>query len=227
MAVKLSIILMFIFSINAMAGWLDPFSDKVSEGNNLFKEKKYGEARRSYSEAEKDASSAEERKRLSFNKGDADYMSGNNGSAMNEYRDALTSEDPEVRKKGYFNLGNSLLKEGKKREAAESYMNALKIDPGYEKAKKNIEYILKHKNDKNRQQDNRQKSRDGSGGEAGNDKNEENKNDASRSMNSAGKERGKHMDRDQVKNIFESMKDNPVRRQKGSGKGRRELEKNW
>jgi hypothetical protein len=109
------------------------------------------------------------------------------------------------------------MKMGKKKEAAENFIKALQIDPSYEKAKRNLEYLLKDKpqdkqqqNNDNSSEGNKQQQNSGSGRK----NNEQNKSD-----NQKGSA--------QVKNMLESMKNKPVRRQKGNGDGKKFLEKYW
>ena len=92
------------------SAWLDPYRDEVSDGNSQYHNKKYDKSKRHYESAEKYAPGNEDRKNLSFNKGDADYMLGNYDSAIANYRRALQSEDKDVQKKAFFNLGNTYLK---------------------------------------------------------------------------------------------------------------------
>jgi tetratricopeptide (TPR) repeat protein len=90
-----------------------------------------------------------ERKKISFNRGCAAYMSGDYEGAIAHFRDAAASDDAGVQKKAFFNMGNAYQKMNRTREAFESYHNALKIDPQYDSARKNIEYLLKKRDDEN------------------------------------------------------------------------------
>jgi len=209
--------MIIIFSLSVFTAWIDPFDDKVSEGNRNYNDGKFSEAMTSYREAEKYAPDEKKKNILEFNKGNAEFRMDNNESALGRYRNSMNSGDPEVQKKALYNAGTTYMKMGKKKEAAENFIKALQIDPGYEKAKKNLEYLLKEKPQDKQQQNsdsqnsgNSQQKKDGSG---------QNKNDTGKGdvkKNSA-----------QVKNLLESMKNKPVRRQKGNGDGKRFLEKYW
>ncbi|PKN95848.1 MAG: hypothetical protein CVU43_23760, partial [Chloroflexi bacterium HGW-Chloroflexi-5] len=135
-----------------MCAWLDPYKDEVAQGNKQLKDKNITEAKKHYQNAERYAPSRDDLKNLEFNKAVADFISGDTDSAMDGYRNALRSEDRNVQKKAFYSLGNVYYKAGKKKEAAQAYMNALKLDPNYENAKKNLEYIFLYneKEDQNR-----------------------------------------------------------------------------
>jgi len=112
-------------------------------------------------------------------------------------------------------MGNTFLKQKKYKEAAESYIKSLEIDPNYEKAKKNLEYLLKEQ--KNQQQDNKGSGENSdSKDKSGKDKKESEAGNSEKKMNDI-----------QVKNLLDSMKKKPVRKQKGKGDGKKYLEKYW
>jgi Ca-activated chloride channel family protein len=227
------IVILAVFS----AAWLDPYRDAVSSGNREFQEKKYNGAKRYYRKAERYAPGQEDRKKLSFNQGDAEYMLEDYESAVADFRRALQSEDRDVQKKALFNIGNARVKEGNYREAVEAYVNALKIDPEYLPAKKNLEHLLKKKENKN--QDDKNDGKDGNRGQQG--RNKEKKDDRKDAGNRGGtggkndpaagtRDRppgGQGMNPEQIRNIIRSMEKSPVRRQKGGGDERRSLEKSW
>ncbi len=206
--------------------WLDPFRDEVKQGNEEFGNKKYNAAKTHYHRAEKYAPGEEAKKKLAFNTGDADYMSELHDDAIAGFEQALKSDDKDVQKKAFFNIGNALVKQGKYDEAVQSYINALNIDPGYEKAKKNIEYLLMKKDKDKEKQDGKdgrgKDDRDGKG-----NKDKEGGKQQDRKNSRAGKEGASGLNRAQVRNLLDSMKQSPVRRYKGKGDERRNLEKPW
>ncbi len=222
--------LLSVLAASSLA-WLDPYRDAVSSGNEEFGKQKYNNAKRYYENAERYAPTENEKKKLSFNNGDADYMLENLESALSGFQQAIQSDDRDVQKKAFFNAGNAYLKQKNYREAINAYMNALKIDPDYAKAKKNIEYVLKQMDNRNRQNDkdkkenkdkngDKQKNKDGSSkGDKNQDKNQGKKRDS--------RQGGGQMNREQVQNILRSLQQSPVRRQKGGGDERRKLEKFW
>lgn len=201
-------------SLAVFTAWIDPFSDAVSKGNREYNNGKFSEAMKSYKEAEKHAPDESKKNMLEFNRGNAEFRMNNTESAVGRYRNSLNSGDPDVQKKALYNTGTAYMKMGKKREAAESFIKALQIDPSYEKAKKNLEYLLKNRpQDKNRKSD----------GSSGDNKGESGRSDSGNSDGRGNDKKGSS----QVRNMLESMKSKPVRRQKGNGDGKRYLEKYW
>ncbi len=210
--------------------WIDPFKDLVHEGNRFYENGKYDESMEKYKDSEKYLPHKNSKYGVAFNRGDALYKKGKYGEAIDSYKYSLGSSDPAIQKKAFFNMGNASLKLGKYREAMESYSNALKIDPNYVNAKKNIEYMLKNMQDRNNQQNNKDISQKDNKGNSG--KNEEKKKENENSDKSNGSSSGKDgqkskMTREQIENILKSMRNKPVRRQKEREDGRRTLEKYW
>ncbi|HON79392.1 MAG TPA: tetratricopeptide repeat protein [Spirochaetota bacterium] len=220
--------------------WLDPYRDRVDDGNSRFHQKKYDGALNSYRDAEGYAPNLSERNKLKFNHGDVEYMRGDYDGALHNFRESLKSGDRDVQKKALFNMGNSLLKKGDTEGALNAYINALKIDPAYMPAKKNIEYILKKKDDP-KDKKNRKNDKNGNRDKQGNPDRQQGKGDKDR--NKGDKDRNKNrgeqentmqnksprgtISREQLKNILESMKNKPVRRLRGKADGRSVPEKNW
>lgn len=214
--------------------WLDPYRDAVSSGNDEYQQKKYNNAKRYYEKAEQYAPGEDDKKKLSFNMGDADYMLEDYDNALAGYQRSIQSDDRDVQKKAFFNAGNAYVKQKNYREAIQSYMNALKIDPNYDRAKKNIEYLLKQMENKNNQDknkgnkdkkdnnDNKRQNKDKSGQDKKNQQEERNRRQQKRDRQGGGQ-----MNREQVQNILRSLEKSPVRRHKGGGDEKRKLEKYW
>ena len=210
-------VLIILISLSVFTAWIDPFNDKVTDGNSNYNNGKFPEAMNSYKEAEKYAPDEKKKNMLDFNRGNAEFRMNNDEAAIGRYRNSMNSDDPEVQKKAFYNAGTTYMKMGKKREAAESFIKALQIDPSYEKAKKNLEYLIK------KQQQDRQQNNDGQGS---GDKQGQKNTDLGKGNSNKDKADDKKSSA-QVKNMLESMKNKPVRRQKGSGDGKRYLEKYW
>ncbi len=213
-----------LLAVPVCTGWLDPFRESVSAGNQSFLEKKYDEAMDSYRNGEKYADSGD-RALLSFNRGAAEYMKGDYEKAVNSFQESLSSDSSEIQKKALFNMGNALFRQNKKSEAFDAWSGALKIDPEYEAPRKNIEYLLRKqdqdKDKKNSDSDKKNQS------ENKQDKNDQQKKTEDHGMSGKRQQSGQKMDRAQLKNLLESMKKKPLERKKGKGNGRKYLEKNW
>jgi len=206
---------LIILTILVFTAWIDPFKDEVELGNRSYDNKDPKQALEHYKEAEKHAPDDKKKGMLDFNKGDAHYQLGNYDIANDKFKSSISSENPDVQKRALFNMGNTFLKQKKYKEAAESYIKSLEIDPNYEKAKKNLEYLLKEQ--KNQQQDNKGSGENSdSKDKSGKDKKESEAGNSEKKMNDI-----------QVKNLLDSMKKKPVRKQKGKGDGKKYLEKYW
>jgi len=208
--------------------WIDPYRDEVREGNRLFGEKDYHGAGERYRAAEKYAPREKDRDRLRFNHGDARYMQGDYDGALDHFRGSLRSGDPETQKKALFNAGNAYLKKGDYRAASGAYIDALKIDPEYLPAKKNLEHLMRM----NKKEESRQRDPGDRDGRDGIGKDREGGGSDGRSgaqKRDAGdpKQAGGRISAEQARNLQESMTNRPVRREKGTGDGRRELDKQW
>lgn len=225
--IKKSRILIIFSSLYLLIGWLDPYADEVSKGNKKYADKKYSDAVENYKRADNHAPGDDDKKRLSFNKGAALQQSGETDRAAAEYKKALELGDPDLQKRALFNLGNMHLKAGRDKEAFDSYMSALKIDPNYEKAKKNIEYMLKKKQKGDDNPNDKDKSGDDKNSRQQNQNKNESRQDAKNKQEPSPSSTKKKMSPEEAKAALESMKKNAVRRQKGSGKDARYLEKFW
>jgi len=206
--------IVIIFTALLLIAWIDPFKDAVENGNRSYEKNDSKKALEYYKEAEKQAPDDKQKAMLDFNRGDAHYQLGNYDIAVDKFKSSIASENPDLQKKALLNIGNSYLKQKKYKEAADSYIKALEIDPNYGKAKKNLEYLLKEQKNKDQNgNDNKNES-----GDQGNSKDKK-ENDSKNSE--------KKMSDIQARNLLESMKNKPVRKQKGKGDGTKYLEKYW
>jgi tetratricopeptide (TPR) repeat protein len=215
--------LLIVATAFLMCAWLDPYKDEVAQGNRQLKDKNITEAKQHYKHAERYAPSGDDLKNLEFNKAAADFISGDTDSAIDGYRNALRSEDKNVQKKAFYSLGNVYYKARKKKEAAQAYMNALKLDPKYENAKKNLEYIFLY-NGKEDQNRNRNDDGESNKGDDDKDKNRKNKKNQKKFGDD---DSGRKLDMQQARNILESMKHSKVRQEKGKRHASHSLEKYW
>lgn len=216
---------LIIYAMLSLA-WLDPYHDEVEIGNREFHAKNYEKAQEHYGFATPYAPNEKEKNKLGFNQGDARYMRGDYGTAVEHFKRALLSEDREVQKKAYLNMGNAHLRKGETEEAINAYISALKIDPAYEKAKKNLEYILKKKDQDKDKKNQGDKSSDRDKDQS---KEDDSRDDSPRGRQGEGKDRRDTgtISKEQMMNILKSMQNKPVRRMKGKDDGKRVLDKPW
>ncbi len=87
--------------------------------------------------------------RVHYNLGTALLRLGEGKSAREELAQVLRTQDPELRVRSFYNLGNAIAETGGQasaselRQAAEAYRRALLLDPGRQDAKWNLELTLK------------------------------------------------------------------------------------
>jgi Ca-activated chloride channel homolog len=195
-----------------LMAFLDPFADRVSEGNTNFNDKKYLDAEKSYTQAEQYLPSNKAGPDLAFNQGDARYMLGDYDGAIENYRRALDSTNRDVQKKALFNIGNAYVKKEDRQSAADAYMASLAIDPKYGNAKKNLENLFR-KDEKKSDKDDKNKNN-------GDDK-KKGQGQSGKDQQQKGGQKGQQqkISADQLGQMMEMMKKKPVRRDRNKEKG--------
>ena len=109
--------------------------------------------------------------RLHYNAGTAAYRAGEFGKATNDLNAAVLSSDPELLKRAYYNLGNSLYRIGEKeadpsamsanwQQSLASFDSALKLDPKDPDAKFNRDLVAKRLEELKQQQSKNQQGKD-------------------------------------------------------------------
>ncbi len=222
-----------LICIVTLSGFLDPFADSVRKGNSAYDSGNFEQALDDYVGAEKYAPSEKSKDSLAFNQGAALYKAGRYDEAITSFERSIKTGNNELQKKAFFNIGNTYAAKGDYEHALEAYVNALKIDPDYLKAKRNIEYLF---NEQKKQQDEKnQKSSSQPGNnddQTGNDSDrtsaDDKKQTSEESKNQTATEGQSQdqMEMTQVMNLLKSLKQRPVERKKGSF-GERRLEKDW
>ncbi len=151
--VKVILVLVSIFS-TAYASAQNP-SKYIREGNDLYENKKFNEAETSYLKAlETDSTDI----RGLFNRADALYQQENYseaGQIFNKLTNKALSENDQA--SIWHNLGNTMLKSKKYKEAAQAYKNALRKDPADMDTKYNLSYALEKLKEQQKKQQNKNK----------------------------------------------------------------------
>ena len=131
----------------------------VRDGNRLFNEGRFEEARERYLDALRESPTSP---LIRFNEGNALYESAEFRQALDAYQQAITTEDPSLQAKAWYNLGNALYRQQMLQESVEAYRQALRSDPTDPDAKHNLEWVLKqmeqqqNQSDQNQNQDQQQ-----------------------------------------------------------------------
>lgn len=135
---------------------------EIEEGNRLFEEQRYQEARARYLEALR---KAPELALAHFNEGAALYREGDFESSAEAYMDALGRSDPEWRSQAWYNLGNAMLEQQQAEGAIDAYKEALRLNPADQDAKHNLEYALRLLQQQQQQEQDQQDQDGGEGDE--------------------------------------------------------------
>ena len=135
------ILILIVLGLLASGLYAQNAKKYVRKGNKEFEKGEYSEAEVQYRKAlDKNPNSYKGK----FNLGDAMYQQDNveeSGKLFNELTAANVS--PEVKAKSFYNLGNTMMKAKKYKEAVEAFKQSLKLDPTDYNAKYNLEYARK------------------------------------------------------------------------------------
>ncbi len=130
---------------------------KNEEGNRLYKEKKYDEALKRYTEAQLEAPDAPQ---LHYNLGNVLFRKGELEKARDEYLRALAAADRGLDPRAVYNMGNTFFSQQQYKEAISAYQRALKLNPSDADAKRNLELaLLRMQQQKQRKQQQKQGDR--------------------------------------------------------------------
>jgi hypothetical protein len=118
----------------------DALHESTTEGRRLYDAGKYAEALAAYGRGR-----AEEPDNpvLAFNVGDTLLAMGKADEALSEYRKALSSEDPKLKARTHYNIGNAYLRKEDLRRAIDAYRQSLLQDATQKDAKRNLELALR------------------------------------------------------------------------------------
>lgn len=131
---KLFLLITALALVNLGAG--NRGASLVEEGNRLFNEEKYDEALTKYSEAQLGLPEAPA---IYYNIGDVQYEKNDYEKASALFQKAGESKDRSLNARAGYNLGNTLYKEDKFKEAVGAYKSSLKLNPDDKDAKYNYE----------------------------------------------------------------------------------------
>ncbi len=139
-------IAVLLFAWNLAQLWRDSNSHAATaHGVKSFNQKKYGQAVRSFGEANAIAPSSQR----AFNLGTSQVAAGNREQGSSTLAKAMT--DPKLRADALFNRGNSALASNAYDYAIRDYSDVLRIHPRDPGAKRNLEIALARKSMQQRQ----------------------------------------------------------------------------
>jgi tetratricopeptide (TPR) repeat protein len=157
--VILTIFCMMVVSVS-LSGQED--REYIRKGNKLYKKSEFAGSEGMYRRAQAQEKQGGD---AGFNLGGALYKQGRFGEAAGEFSKAAVSSEGDSLKQaeGFYNLGNSLVKEQKFEEGIEAYINSLKLNPGDIQAKYNLAWAkdqLKKQEEQQKQQDDNKENKD-------------------------------------------------------------------
>ena len=112
---------------------------KNREGNRLFAEGKYEDAEKAYLDAQVKSPGKPE---VLYNLGNALIKQKKTDQGIQSLRQAQSKGDKGIQERSWYNSGNALFSMDKFQDAAEAYIQALRIDPTDKDAKHNLEMAL-------------------------------------------------------------------------------------
>jgi tetratricopeptide (TPR) repeat protein len=130
-----------VVTVALFGGWINPFRERVHEGNEKYKEGKYEESLKIYADAA--ATFDPESRELHFNIGDSWYKQKDYVKAIEEFSRSIGSEDPLLEAKAHYNIGNASFEQSDYAGAIEEYVRSLKLNSKDEDAKYNLEVARK------------------------------------------------------------------------------------
>ncbi|RMH62354.1 MAG: tetratricopeptide repeat protein [Calditrichaeota bacterium] len=130
---------------------------RVNEANEAYHKGDYESALRGYNSA---ITEDPNNPLLHFNQGDAQYKLKKYDEALTAFEKAAGAGDASIREKAYFNMGNTYFAQQKYQEALDAYKKALDIDPSDRAAKTNLELTLREMKKQNKQQQQKNNSKD-------------------------------------------------------------------
>ncbi|XHF15127.1 tetratricopeptide repeat protein [Archangium gephyra] len=124
------------------AGLLEKEHPLIQKGRQAYTAERYEEALSAFEEAKKERPNDPA---VEFNRGDALMKLGRYEEAQRAFQSvAETQNQPELRQKATYNLGNAYAKTGDTREALKAYRRALTMDPSDAQARHNYEVLLRN-----------------------------------------------------------------------------------
>ena len=147
--------ILLIVALPYLVGWsfFDPFHEFIEKGNSKAKK---GDAPAAVTEYDNAARVRPSSPIPDFNKGVALARSGQGDAAREALLGASASEDHAVAADALYNVGNTFLGEKHPKEAVESYLKSLDLDPNDADARRNLEIALRRVEQQKQQQQNKQ-----------------------------------------------------------------------
>jgi Ca-activated chloride channel family protein len=122
---------------------------ETKQGNELYKNGKFGEAAEQYSKAMKKLN---REPLLYYNRASALIKDKKYNEAFDELKKAIAGADDKLKSKIYYNMGNMFLEQQKYDEAIDSYIKSIQYDKEFVDPKHNLEMVLRMMKDKKKEE---------------------------------------------------------------------------
>jgi len=130
----------------------------VEEGNQAYENSNYGDAEAQYKKALEEKP---ELKEATFNLGDAYYKQQRYDQALQSFQTfGASTEETRDQAASWHNVGNTLFKSGKLKESIEAYKQALRLNPGDDETRYNLEMAKRRLQEQQQQQQQQQNKQD-------------------------------------------------------------------
>jgi tetratricopeptide (TPR) repeat protein len=129
--------------LEARAGLLRGNHPKVQQGTDAWQAGDFAAALEAYEAAQEELPPSPE---LLYNLGGTYLKLGRPDDAKRAYEAALRGADDSLKARDYYNLGNALVELEQRDLAIDAYRQALKVDPKFELARRNLEVLLRRRN---------------------------------------------------------------------------------
>ncbi|MGZ5748241.1 MAG: VWA domain-containing protein, partial [Caldimonas sp.] len=148
-----AMILIFVWPLLSGFDLLKRKDPNIEEGNRLLQAGKADDALKAYDRA---VQALPEEPIAHFDRGVALYQLGKFPEAQKEFQRASEGHDPSVKADAYYNMGNSLLKQERFKDALDAYKHTLGLRPDDRRAKWNLELALRKMQEQKQKQQQQQ-----------------------------------------------------------------------
>ncbi len=134
-------LLLVCAAMTATSAWADSVASKNREGNRLFESGKFQEAEKTYLDAQAQSPGRPE---ILYNLGNSLIKQKKYDQALQSLRQATSKAGKPLEANTWYNIGDALFEMSDFKDAAQAYVQALKIDPADQDAKHNLELALRN-----------------------------------------------------------------------------------
>jgi len=137
-----SVFLLVLFLLVSAPSHASDYRKNMQSGLDAYQKEDFRAAVKGFTDAQLENPDKSE---IWYNLGNSYYKLGDYDTAETNYRQALTTENQELKEKTYYNLGNTTFRKKRYDDAINHYRKALELDPDDIQAKQNLAYAEKMK----------------------------------------------------------------------------------